>query len=316
MKQVTQILKVAIVAALLAYIFRRQATFAAVRDVLKSMRPELFLLGLALFLLTKLQIAVRLHVVAAHVRPTPLPRLLRDVLVANFFNTVLPMGSGEVYRIKRLAGADGPLLQSAAVIVLDRAFGLFALLSVGAAALLFASNRIHILEPWVLPALAATGLLVFLAIGRFLRRRRLESNVGRSLKLLFRYVHEQPVEALAVYAGSILIILTLTVAIYIAARGIGMTVALRDFLSLYPIVLVVSLIPITVGGLGLRELANIAVFGTLGVSKAHCVSLGLVQYGMMLVVATVGLALLLSGTLHETFVQSPPERPPRESRSK
>lgn len=293
MTRFLQVLKIAVVAALLVYIFRRQAKFEAVLRVLSSTRPELFLIGLALFFLTKLQIAIRLYVVASHYRPTPLPQLLRDVLVANLFNTVLPVGSGELYRIKRLAGKDGSLLQSTAVIALDRAFGLFAILTIGAAALLLASQRVQIMKPWILPALAAAALLLFLGIGRRLKGQPLRHRFGRDAELFFTYAHDHPWQAAGLYIGSVIIIVTLVLALYVGARGIGMTVPFRDFLSLYPVVLVVSLIPITVGGLGLRELANIAVFGSLGVPKAHCVSLGLMQYGMMLVVAAVGLTLFL-----------------------
>jgi uncharacterized membrane protein YbhN (UPF0104 family) len=80
---------------------------------------------------------------------------------------------------------------------------------------------------------------------------------------------------------------------------------IKDYLRFYPFVLIASLVPITVGGLGVREFANIAVFGTLGVPKHQCVSLGLMQYFMMLIIAIIGLSLFfMSGRERKEKLES------------
>ena len=87
--------------------------------------------------------------------------------------------------------------------------------------------------------------------------------------------------------------------IYFIGKGLGLTLVIWDYFCLYPVVLIASLIPLSIGGLGIREFANIAVFGAIGVPKDQCVSLGLMQYLMMLIVASAGLLLLIVSRINK-----------------
>ena len=107
---------------------------------------------------------------------------------------------------------------------------------------------------------------------------------------------------LAISIGIHLIIIT---AEFSVSRALGLRVAYFDFMTLVPVIGVISSIPITPGGVGVRELITIQLFGALGVPQEEALLLSLIPYLGMVIWGLVGGAIFIfaAGTLG---------RPPRD----
>jgi uncharacterized membrane protein YbhN (UPF0104 family) len=149
----------------------------------------------------------------------------------------------------------------------------------------------------LLPAgLAAGGLLGIVVVAQFerlplswqhLRLMRLVQSLGEATRTIFlRPAAAVPTLLLAVTAQTLMALTT-----YLVAQSLAIGVSLLDCLVLMqPVVLITSL-PISIGGWGVRETAMIVVFGLVGVPSSAALVLS-VQLGLLtMVVSTPGLLL-------------------------
>jgi hypothetical protein len=77
-------------------------------------------------------------------------------------------------------------------------------------------------------------------------------------------------------------------AVYCAVHTIGLTIPNGVVLAYIPAVAMVQVLPISVGGLGVREGMLALLLHPLGVPTGQAVALGLLWYAMTLVVSVVG----------------------------
>jgi hypothetical protein len=84
--------------------------------------------------------------------------------------------------------------------------------------------------------------------------------------------------------------------VLIIARGMGIAVGTLECLVLVPPVLLVSTLPISVAGWGVREGAMVTAFGFAGVAESEAVALG-VLFGLVVLVVGLpgGLIWFLTG---------------------
>jgi len=61
---------------------------------------------------------------------------------------------------------------------------------------------------------------------------------------------------------------------WIMALGLRITVSPAYFLVFVPVITLISMIPVSLNGMGLRELAFKSLFGAIGVAAASCIALG------------------------------------------
>lgn len=269
------------------------------------------LVGFALFGATLATAALRFHVLMRAARvPTRFASALRLFLVATAFNTVLPGGVlGDAWRVWE--GHDrlrrGPTVLG--VVALERLLGLQAL---GAVALCGA--------PWAprgaLPDAAFAGLVGVAAtctllpfvlllpttarLGRALGAR-LPPRLGR----LRRIAQESAAGLVAVRTDprrtALAIVLSLVcqaipvVAVAALARPLAGSVALPWLVVVVPFVTLASMLPISIGGTGVRELLFVTLLGRLGMPPAAALALALATGLVNLAWAGVGLGLFAFG---------------------
>lgn len=66
--------------------------------------------------------------------------------------------------------------------------------------------------------------------------------------------------------------------VYILSRGLSMKIAFISVLSFIPVVSIISLIPVTISGIGLREGAFVVLFGLVGVSPEKAMTLSIAWF--------------------------------------
>lgn len=240
--------------------------------------------------------------------PAHLAPLLRAYVVASFFNLLLPTGlPGDAFRLtaaRRDLGRGAELL---GVLALERLLSLAAL----AALVLGALPQLPGLEPPALRAalgivgaslLVGTLLLAHRPTVAWLRRSatwplarwpRLEGVVGRSLGAVAA-LSERGATLAAAFALSVLMQAILVACVFLLARPLDASVSLWGHALVVPITALATLLPLTLGGIGIREHLYLALYGSLGMRAPVALSLSLATFAMILVWSLVGLALFVA----------------------
>ncbi len=288
--------------------------WAATFDAFDAPRDETLMwigVGFALFGATLTLAALRFHLLmrAAHV-PTRFGSALRLFFEATFFNTVLPGGVlGDAWRVWQ--GHDrlrkGPAVLG--VVTLERVLGLQAL---GLVALCGA--------PWAPSDALPRGLFAagvsLAAVCTFGPFSLLHPRAARFARAVFDRLPRRfgRVRTLALEAGeglaavrddtrrtSLAIALSLAcqalpvVAVWALARPLEGDVAVPWFAVVVPFVTLASMLPISIGGTGVRELLFVALLGRLGMPAEAALALGLLTGLVNLGWAGLGLASFLAG---------------------
>lgn len=201
--------------------------------------------------------------------------ILKVTFVSSFLGWFLPGGGIEAVRLYGLSRAAPEVGWAVASVVVERVIGLLALAMLALAGLLLSSAA---LPPAL--AMATAGALALLlcslplAMAPPVRRAALTLlSVLRPVapaRWLERFYRE--VDAMCQAPGLLLwtVLLTLVcqaarIAIAVlCAQSIGLAVPVVHFVALMPAVIFVSLLPISIGGLGVREVTFVQLFALVG----------------------------------------------------
>ena len=75
---------------------------------------------------------------------------------------------------------------------------------------------------------------------------------------------------------------------YLAARSLGINLSLTSFFFIVPVVTIIAMLPITIGGTGLRENALVFFMVALGAQNEKAAMTSLVIFAMILVLGIIG----------------------------
>jgi uncharacterized membrane protein YbhN (UPF0104 family) len=254
-----------------------------------------------------LLVALDLHV--------PLRRLVHLYFVGIFFNAFLPTGfGGDVVRILELSqDAQGAQpakpprgAEAFGTVVLDRLSGLMVLFAMALLALPFSSE---LLPPGIrltLGALAAAGLVAggLVLQGRWLRRLGgwlpgpLSLTGGGPLARAYDAVTACGWQAVgkALFISFIFNSL-LVLEHYLAGRAVSMRLNLTYFAIFVPVFSLTLTVPISLGGLGVREGMAVLLFTQVGVDEATAVAFSLAVYAIARITGLFGGLLYLSQSI-------------------
>ena len=293
--------KLAITAAAIWYLLAK-VDLSTVLDLAIGISPAILAAGVALLLLHIVVCAVRWALVVRAIGGR-LAVLNACVLfcIANFFGQVLPGGIGsDAIRVWKTHRGGMPLRIALTSVALDRLVALLGLIFL-----------VAILQPvlqtgqpddlkWLFPAFAAAGVAGIAGLG-LLDRFALAHNrfapvrAAHTLAGDVRSVFFKPRHALAVVAVSLLSHINLALVVWVLARGLGVDVPLLETIVLFSQVLVVSMLPISIAGWGVREAAMVVLFGSIGVSAAHSLTISMLfGIGTVLTALPGGLVWLVS----------------------
>ncbi len=221
--------------------------------------------------------------------------------VTGFYGLLLPgdLASGMI-RWHRLAGIDRRRGEALAAIVYGRIVSTAAVVSAGAGFLLIDTSR----SPPGLFAVLAALLVLLVALWVFAPHARMRAAAGllpswlatrmqRLLETMGRF-HRLPAASLALVAGCCLLEQAVGVLSLVAlARSIDLDVGLVALGWIRSVVILVTLLPISVSGLGVREGSLLALLEPHGVPGTEAVALSFLVFARTLILALLGGALEL-----------------------
>lgn len=273
-----------VVSALLLAVVARSIDWGTLADSLSGAAWGWFVLATALVCAALLVGAVRWHTLLHHADLPARPfETLRAYWIGIFSNNFLPTGfGGDVVRSWLVARSGKPLARAFTSVLVDRAVALVSLFVLGWLGLLLLP--VDVPEELVTPFAIATGAGAVLGIVTVavLRRRGLSrflppvmrpwvSEVAATLRA---YGRDHGVQGEALVLS--LVFQTLMVfSTWMLARALGLDISPVAFAVVIPLVLIVTVVPISVAGFGVREGAYVVLLGELGVSASDATLLSL-----------------------------------------
>jgi uncharacterized protein (TIRG00374 family) len=226
--------------------------------------------------------------------------LLSHNLAGLFVSNVLPTTiGGDVLRVSRLSKDNGESTTSFASVVLERLTGWLVLPVITLIGFLVNPGLRHLGSATeVAIALAGGTLLALVLVFVGVASRRFGARVAGSdgwrrfaaaVHLGMERLRRHPAAAFNVLAVGFAYQLVLVIAALMAAKAVGMSVAVGPtaLLAFFPAVLIAQVLPISISGLGVREGAFVLFLTPLGVATEQAIALGLLLY-----LLNVGVSLL------------------------
>jgi uncharacterized membrane protein YbhN (UPF0104 family) len=235
-----------------------------------------------------------------------LPRTLRAYSIGIFSNNFLPTSFGGDAARAWIVGRSGPrLVRALTSVAVDRMSGLACLVLVGWVALAFdpgdvpRSLTFGLLAATAAGTIAAGVLVLAFRGGRGLARRlprRVRAWGRESHDTLAAYARDRRLVWTTLALGVAFQALTVT-AVWFLARSIELDLAFGLVAVTVPLVLVVTLVPISIAGFGLREGGFVVLLAKAGVGATDATLLSLLSVAALAVSSLPGaLALLLPWT--------------------
>jgi glycosyltransferase 2 family protein len=296
------------VSAALMYVVLRHISWPSISKALQDIKTGWVAAASLLILMQFIVASVRWKLVleACNI-VVALPSVMRLIFVSAFFNQTLPgTFGGDAARILLLGRANNPWRSSIYSVVIDRATGGTALAGLvlacypGTATYLHGSNERLALIGISLCCLA--GFLVILTIGGLPTpwhyTRRLLGKLRPMSSITFR-LFSDPIRGPSVLMLSIAIHLLSTCSVWCLAKALSIDMSPAEAIFLVPPVLLVSTIPISIAGWGLRENAMVSLLGYIGVNPSSGLLVSIL-FGLLLVAfGGVGGVLWMSTPTHK-----------------
>jgi hypothetical protein len=111
-------------------------------------------------------------------------------------------------------------------------------------------------------------------------------------------MRREPRRAISVLVAAITYQLSVLVAVYCAIHALGISVPNGAVLAFLPAVASAQVLPISLSGLGIREGLLVLLLRPLDVPTGRAVAVGLLWYGMTLVVSLLGAPAFAVGHRH------------------
>lgn len=300
-KKIFLALKIFVSVFLLVFLFK-QADTNKVLEIMRSMDITLFLFAISLYALSQIVSAFRWSLFLPHADiHLPFLKLVSLYYIGMFFNMFLPtIIGGDVvksYYLYKFSGKGG---NSIASVFLDRFTGFSALVTIAFVSIIIGYRYV---KDTSIPLLVITLTGAFLLTSLIIWNRSLHKwalvlidkirllGINEKFESLYNAVmlyKGEPQVLLKAFLISFVVQIKGVVIFYLISRGFGLNVSIGYFFMFVPIAVSISMIPISLSGLGLREGAFVYLFSKVGMTSAQALSISLAGFAIMVLLGLVG----------------------------
>jgi hypothetical protein len=296
-----------LVSGALIWFLLSKIDIGAAKERITDADPGMLLLAILIFLFQLIICVFRWRAALAAIEAfLSFVDALKIFYIGVFFNQTLPSSvGGDAVRVYKAYRAGIGLRGAVNGVMLERAATVVALVLVVLATQPFFLPRVgEEAAGWIAPAAvliflgALAGLALLMVLDRFpvsFHRWRLIRGLA-ALATDTRRVFLAPGPAFRVLGWAAAGHVNLTLGVYFIALGLDLDVTLVDCLALIPPVILITVLPISIAGWGVREGAMVAAFSLIGVAAEGAFALSLL-FGLLGVVTSLpgGVIWLLSG---------------------
>ncbi len=295
------VIKIAITALLFVYIFRK-IDLHQFGVTIRNARLDVLIAGFLMLWLAHFVCIFRWRMLMRPLMPIPsLVNLFGIYCIGIFFNMTFPtVIGGDVVKMYYAGKPHKSYAQSFASTFLDRDSGMLAMMIIACVAVLIHPVKV----PGIPISVIIWGVFALFILGNaaifapFLHRRMTGllrrwrfSKIAHKVDMIsdaFQTMGKHP----AVLLGSLVIsflnqLLVISVT-WIMALGLRLHLPFTYFLIFVPVITLISMIPISLNGMGLREYSFMSLFGAVGASTASSTALGLLSSAVLVLSSLPG----------------------------
>lgn len=291
-------LKLLVSAAIIYVLFQRIDLRTLGRNLF-SVKWYYFILCLILFFLSEALHSLRWKILlkCKNIEISILT-LLYFNFVGLFYNLCLPTAiGGDTVRMFKIAKHSQNTPEAIASVFMERGIGFFTLLCVTPIIILFGAN---VFESTVLfyPTLSLlfavlVAIIIFFRLKTLMNKIRLSKKNKIYIKIgyyydLFDAYRNHMKSILMAMAISICMIAIVIIITFLISHGLRLYISLVYFIVFVPIIFLITMIPISIHGLGLREGAFLFLFAKAGLSGTEAISISLLSYAIVLIYGIIG----------------------------
>ncbi len=259
-------------------------------SALKHLDLRVWLLAFVLYILAQIISSVRWWMLARSLNfPGKLVTYIGYYFVGMFFNLFLPTSvGGDVLKVFFLSKDVRRRLAATYSVIADRLFGLFALLVIGFLAVIIHPNMLPkflvnillfggILSISVLLFAPVFTKLIIKCFPRFTDKLSMLVIYWKNWKNLFLIV-----------LLSVLLQLLGMIAVILLSRSIGIDINWYYYLAIMPLIVILTLLPISFNGIGIREGGFIYFLGLKHIPSDMAFTLSLLFFSVQIVASLIG----------------------------
>ncbi|MEZ4769768.1 MAG: lysylphosphatidylglycerol synthase transmembrane domain-containing protein [Caldilineales bacterium] len=296
--------KIAVSLGLIAYVFSK-VPVDEVAASLRAANPWWILLAFVFYLLAVATNGVKWLVLLRALQVNvPFRVVLQYMFVGSFFNNVLPANiGGDVMRGYGMARYTDRTAQAAVSVVLDRFIGLIAYMATAAVmsivlVVFLGQSSLRWLEGLAFISLAAIGGALAILLSRRLRRIIAQFFRWRPLQPFapmyegvssafeaYRFEYRALIKAFAIALVGLMLTNLVN---WLLFHATGADVPLAYVMLFNPLIALVLLVPISVGGLGVIQRAYPFFYGMAGVPAAQAVAVSVLMSFIVIVASLPG----------------------------
>lgn len=316
-----KIVRIVVSVALLSFLAYR-TDWAHVGQAFANLRVGFWLAAVGLLFGAQLISGLRWQVMARQLGfHLPLRRFVGFYFIGLWFNLVLPTSvGGDVVRACYLNPGAGRRMAAFLSVLADRISGLLVLLSLACIGVLLCPLS---LPAWIYGSVAAcaggavVGMAALLILTRWVQRWNIPNPAGKMGKALVRcrdltvglrqtvVMYLRRPGLLVGATGLSLLVQAISVTIvWLVGKAIAAPVPGAYYWILAPMVSLLTLLPVSVNGMGVREAGVVLFLAPLGVSEGSALSLAFLWFLVNVTVSLSGGAVYLFGSFPRPEVQS------------
>lgn len=225
----------------------------------------------------------------------------RILMISLWFNQVLPSSvGGDAVRmwLLRQRGVQWP--EAVKGVAADRFTALIGLIALMVAGLPFLMSRVSdqaaIMAIGGLTLAGVAGTAVLLTLDRLPKRLIVHPAIASFVRfgVLVRFLLLKSERRALLFGSALLIHLVTATACYALARGVGAQLSVADAGVLIPPVVLLTAVPISISGWGVREGAMVACLGLAGVPSEEALSVSLLLGAISVIIGLIGGAIWLA----------------------
>lgn len=236
---------------------------------------------------------------------------LKVYFIGSYFNQALPSSiGGDAVRILEVGKSGYRKRDAFAGVLIDRAVGVFGLLVLNLAANLIFVDYFPDWLTNLINLVTLAGILAFLSL-IFMRHLDFIEDL-----FLLKHLHTLSSQAHRLYSNPLTLgshtLLSLgshifsILSVFVISRSLGIELDYQLFLIAMPPVFLLTFVPISLAGWGIREGAMVGIFLLVGADKDHILAVSIL-YGLLLIISSLpgGLFWLDSKHHKESRAQQP-----------
>ena len=292
---VNRILRIAVSVALLTWVGYK-TNWAEVRTSFVNLRWELWAAAVGLLILSQVASALRWKYYADQLSlRRSLTQLTGFYFIGMFFNLLLPTSvGGDVVRVWYLDAKSGRRLPAFASVFLDRLNGLLVLMALACLAVIFSPME---LPPWITYSvwgIAGCGVLGLLGLQILARLKQLSPTRMEQLRTTLS-IFSMPRILAATLALSLFVQAANVAIVWLVGEAIHAPIPGAFFWVMVPMVSLLTLLPISVNGMGVREKATVLFLAPLGIAEGTALTLSMLWFAVYATVSLLGGAVYYFG---------------------